>query len=53
MTERSCPAGTNAMTCEQSIVIAGSADELFALTQDYARRLERDPFLKSAEVVAR
>jgi len=32
-------------------VIAASADELFALTQDYTRRLEWDPFLKSAELV--
>jgi hypothetical protein len=40
------------MTFEQSIVIAGSAGELFALTQDYARRLEWDPFLKSAELVS-
>ncbi len=39
------------MTFEQSIVIAGSPGELFALTQDYARRLEWDPFLKSAELL--
>jgi ribosome-associated toxin RatA of RatAB toxin-antitoxin module len=39
------------MTFEQSIVIAASPDELFALTQDYARRLEWDPFLKSAELL--
>ena len=39
------------MTFDQSIVIAASAGELFALTQDYSRRLEWDPFLKSAELV--
>ena len=39
------------MTFDQSIVIDASADELFALTQDYARRLEWDPFLKSAELM--
>jgi hypothetical protein len=41
----------NDMTFEETIVIAGSPNELFALTQDYARRLEWDPFLKSAELV--
>ncbi len=39
------------MTFEQSIVIGASPDGLFALTQDYARRLEWDPFLKSAELL--
>jgi hypothetical protein len=39
------------MTFDQSIVIAASAGELFALTQDYTRRLEWDPFLKFAELV--
>jgi hypothetical protein len=39
------------MTFEQSVVIAASPAELFALTQDYARRLEWDPFLKSAELL--
>lgn len=39
------------MTFDHSIEIAASPDELFALTQDYARRLEWDPFLKSAELV--
>jgi ribosome-associated toxin RatA of RatAB toxin-antitoxin module len=39
------------MTFDQSIAIAASAAELFALTQDYSRRLEWDPFLKSAELV--
>ena len=36
------------MTFEQSILIVASASELFALTQDYGRRLEWDPFLRSA-----
>ena len=39
------------MTFEQSIVIAASPGELFALTQDYTRRLEWDPFLKRAQLV--
>jgi ribosome-associated toxin RatA of RatAB toxin-antitoxin module len=39
------------MTFEQSIVIAASPGALFALTQDYDRRLEWDPFLKSAELL--
>lgn len=39
------------MTFEQSIVITASPGELFALTQDYKRRLEWDPFLKSAELL--
>ena len=38
------------MTFEHSIVVAASPGELFALTQDYARRLEWDPFLRSAEL---
>jgi len=38
------------MTFEQSILIRASPDVLFALTQDYARRLEWDPFLKSAKL---
>ncbi len=36
---------------EQSVDIAAPAAELFALTQDYGRRLEWDPFLRSAEMV--
>src|SRR5262249_17444171 len=36
------------MTLEHTLVIAGTPEELFGLTQDYARRLEWDPFLKSA-----
>ena len=39
------------MMFEQSIVIAASPGELFALTQDYGRRLEWDPFLKSAQLL--
>src|SRR3954447_19593334 len=39
------------MTFEQSVVIGASPGELFALTQDYARRLEWDPFLKSATLL--
>lgn len=39
------------MTFEQSVEIAAAPAELFALTQDYARRLEWDPFLESAELL--
>jgi ribosome-associated toxin RatA of RatAB toxin-antitoxin module len=39
------------MTFDESIVIAASPEELFALTQDYTRRLEWDPFLKSANLL--
>ncbi len=39
------------MTFEQSILINASPAELFDLTQDYSRRLEWDPFLKSADIV--
>jgi hypothetical protein len=39
------------MTFEQSVVIAAPPAGLFALTQDYARRLEWDPFLRSAELL--
>jgi ribosome-associated toxin RatA of RatAB toxin-antitoxin module len=39
------------MNFEQSIVIDAIPEQLFALTQDYARRLEWDPFLKSAELL--
>jgi ribosome-associated toxin RatA of RatAB toxin-antitoxin module len=38
-------------TFEQSIVIAASPGDLFALTQDYGRRLDWDPFLRSAELL--
>ena len=37
-------------TFEQSIEINAEPAELFALTQDYNRRLEWDPFLKIAEL---
>jgi len=36
---------------EQSIDIAAAPAELFALSQDYTRRLKWDPFLRSAELV--
>jgi hypothetical protein len=39
------------MTFEQSVEVAASPADLFALTQDYGRRLEWDPFLRSAELV--
>lgn len=39
------------MTFEHAIDIAASPAELFELTQDYVRRLEWDPFLRSAELV--
>lgn len=39
------------MRVDQSIVIAASPADLFALTQDYSRRLMWDPFLKSAELM--
>jgi ribosome-associated toxin RatA of RatAB toxin-antitoxin module len=39
------------MTFQQSILITAPADALFALTQDYARRLAWDPFLRSAELL--
>jgi ribosome-associated toxin RatA of RatAB toxin-antitoxin module len=39
------------MTFEQSIVVAAAPAELFALMQDYARRLEWDPFLRSAQLL--
>jgi hypothetical protein len=39
------------MTFEDSILVRGSPEALFALTQDYGRRLEWDPFLRSAALV--
>jgi hypothetical protein len=39
------------VTFEYAIDIAASPAELFELTQDYGRRLEWDPFLRSAELV--
>jgi ribosome-associated toxin RatA of RatAB toxin-antitoxin module len=41
----------NGMTFEQSILINSTPSQLFAITQDYARRLEWDPFLKSAKLL--
>lgn len=38
------------MRLEESIEIEVACDELFALSQDYARRLEWDPFLRRAEL---
>src|SRR5581483_7217601 len=40
-------------TFEAAIDIHASADALFDLTQDYARRLDWDPFLKEARLVDR
>jgi hypothetical protein len=39
------------MTFEQSVTVAASPGSLFALTQDYGRRLQWDPFLKSASLL--
>ncbi|MBA4064339.1 MAG: SRPBCC family protein [Isosphaera sp.] len=39
------------MTFEQSVEVSASPADLFALTQDYGRRLGWDPFLRSAELV--
>lgn len=39
------------MKFEQSIIVRASPADIFALTQDYARRLEWDPFLKSATLL--
>jgi hypothetical protein len=39
------------MTFEESIVIDAAPAELFVLSQDYPRRLEWDPFLRSASLV--
>ena len=39
------------MTFEHAVDISASPAELFELTQDYGRRLEWDPFLRSAELV--
>ncbi len=39
------------MTFEHSLLIAAPAEDLFALTQDYGRRLDWDPFLKSATLL--
>jgi len=39
------------MTFDESIVIDASPAELFRLSQDYDRRLDWDPFLRSASLV--
>ena len=39
------------MTFDQFILIDTLPEDLFALTQDYSRRLEWDPFLKSATLL--
>jgi hypothetical protein len=39
------------MTFEESVEIDAGADELFRLSQDYDRRLEWDPFLRSASLI--
>ena len=39
------------MVDRQSVVIAAEPRVLFELTQDYARRLDWDPFLKEARLV--
>jgi hypothetical protein len=39
------------MRWEQSITVAGLPGALFGLTQDYARRLQWDPFLRSATLL--
>jgi ribosome-associated toxin RatA of RatAB toxin-antitoxin module len=39
-------------TFEKSIDIGASRAALFALTQDYSRRLQWDPFLKQAQLIA-
>lgn len=39
------------MKFEHLAVVKGSPAEVFALTQDYSRRLSWDPFLRSAELV--
>lgn len=41
----------NGTTFQDSILIRDTPDALFALTQDYGRRLEWDPFLRSARLV--
>ena len=39
------------MTLEDSVEVAALPADLFTLTQDYSRRLEWDPFLRSAKLV--
>src|SRR5262249_8212279 len=49
--EKRGPARGDSMTFRHSLLIRATARELFQLTQDYARRLEWDCFLKSAELL--
>jgi ribosome-associated toxin RatA of RatAB toxin-antitoxin module len=42
---------TKRSTFQESIVIKSDPDAIFRLSQDYARRLEWDPFLRSANLV--
>jgi ribosome-associated toxin RatA of RatAB toxin-antitoxin module len=39
------------MKFEHAALVQGSPSEVFALTQDYSRRLSWDPFLRHAELV--
>jgi hypothetical protein len=39
------------MTFDESIIIEAGPAELFRLSQDYGRRLEWDPFLRSASLI--
>jgi hypothetical protein len=39
------------MTFDESVEIAAEPAALFCLSQDYSRRLEWDPFLRSAQLV--
>jgi hypothetical protein len=38
-------------TCEHSVLVHADRGELFALTQDYGRRLAWDPFLREARLL--
>src|ERR1700678_3476870 len=42
---------TKHSTFQESIVIKSDPSALFRVSQDYARRLEWDPFLRSADLV--
>jgi ribosome-associated toxin RatA of RatAB toxin-antitoxin module len=39
------------MKFEHTAVVDGTAEEVFSLTQDYARRLVWDPFLRTADLL--
>lgn len=43
--------GTETMTFDESVVIDAEPAALFRLSQDYGRRLDWDPFLRSARLV--